>query len=89
MQDNKPEIKWHSKLSTLIIALLYVGPLALPLLWFNPRFSKKIKVIITALVILLTYYLTVVTVGSIKTIYQSYREMLQQTFLKTQNGRAV
>ena len=80
MSDKPPEVKWHSKISTLIIALLCVGPLALPLLWFNPRFSNKVKVIVSALVIILTYYLTVAAVGSIKAIYQYYREMLQQTF---------
>ena len=80
MLDKKPDVKWHSKISTLIIALLCIGPLALPLLWFNPRFNKKVKVIITALVIILTYYLTLVMVDSLKTISKYYREMYQQTY---------
>jgi membrane protein implicated in regulation of membrane protease activity len=80
MLDNKSETKWHSKLSTLIIALLCVGPLALPLLWFNPRFSKKVKIIVSAIVIILTYYLVVASIDSIKAVSKLYQEMSQQAF---------
>ena len=80
MPDKKPEVKWYFKTSNLIIAFLCVGPLALPLLWFNPRFSNKAKIIISAVVIILTYYLGVVFVDSMKTINKYYREMYQQAF---------
>ena len=36
----------------LVIAL--IGPLGLPALWFSPRFSQKMKVILTALFVFLT-----------------------------------
>ncbi|MDP2941681.1 MAG: hypothetical protein Q8N85_05485 [Candidatus Omnitrophota bacterium] len=73
MEEDK---KWYFKTSALVTALLCVGPLALPLLWFNPRFSKKSKIIISAIVIILTWYLTVVTINSLRSISKYYQQML-------------
>ena len=78
--ENKQPDKWYFKTSNLIIAFLCVGPLALPLLWFNPRFSKQSKIIITILVIILTYYLGIALVNSLKSISQYYREIYQPVF---------
>jgi len=58
------------------MALLCVGPLALPLLWFNPRFSLKMKIIISAGVIAVSYYLTVVTVNFLKTLTNYYKQLI-------------
>ena len=68
--------KWYFKTSVFVVALLCVGPLALPLLWFNPRFSSTMKIIITVAVIALSYYLTVVTANYIKTITDYYRQLM-------------
>lgn len=68
--------KWYFKTSALVIALLCVGPLALPLLWFNPRFSTKNKVVWSIVIIVLSYYLVVVLVDALKTISAYYQEML-------------
>jgi inhibitor of cysteine peptidase len=38
---NKPQEKWYFRTYWLVIALFCIGPFALPLLWFNPRFSLK------------------------------------------------
>jgi len=50
-------VKWHHKPVTVIMAFLCVGALALPLLWTSPAFSKKLKVVITLLVIALSIWL--------------------------------
>lgn len=71
--EKKEPGKRYFKTSVLIIALLCVGPLALPLLWFNPRFSKKTKVIISVIVIILTYYLTIYFVNALKSITSYYQ----------------
>ncbi len=65
--------KWYFKNSVIIIAFLSVGPFALPLIWFNPRLSPKTKIIITVIVIIVSYYLGNMVVNSIKSIANYYQ----------------
>jgi hypothetical protein len=46
--------KWYYSTSTLVMAVLCMGPLALPLVWLNPRYNTARKLVITAIVIGLT-----------------------------------
>lgn len=69
--------KWYFKTSWLIIAFLSVGPLALPLLWFNPRFSLIRKAIITLIILVLTYYTMTITVELLKDLSNSYKFIFQ------------
>jgi hypothetical protein len=50
----KPRPKWYYSTSSLIMALLCVGPLALPLVWLNPRFGWITKLLISVAVVVLT-----------------------------------
>jgi len=73
MLANRPQDKWYFKTSTLIAAFLSAGPLALPLVWFNPRFSRKAKIVTTVAVVILSYYLGVILVNSIRSITRYYQ----------------
>jgi hypothetical protein len=56
--------KWYFNTSAIVVAILCLGPLALPLVWMNPRYKTTIKITVTALVIcvsILFSYLTVHT----------------------------
>ena len=56
--------KWYFTTSTIVIALLCFGPLALPLVWLNPRYKIVSKLVVTVIVIsvsILFFYLTVNT----------------------------
>jgi len=46
--------KWYFATPTVVIALLFLGPLALPLVWLNPRYKPATRVIITVLVLAVT-----------------------------------
>ena len=46
--------KWYYATGTVVIALLCLGPLALPLVWRNPRYKPVTKAIITVVVLVLT-----------------------------------
>ena len=72
--DEKKE-KWYFKTSVFVVALLSVGPLALPLLWFNPRFSLKMKIVISAGMIALSYYMVVATINSLKALTGYYSQL--------------
>jgi hypothetical protein len=65
--------KWYFKTSVLIIAFLCIGPLVLPLVWFNPRFNLKMKIAISTAMIIVSYYLAVVFIHSLKSIYNYYK----------------
>jgi len=43
--------KWYFATGTVVIALLCLGPLALPLVWLNPRYKLATKAIITLVVL--------------------------------------
>ena len=46
--------KWYFATPSVVIALLCLGPLALPLVWFNPRYNLVIKALVTVLVLAVT-----------------------------------
>ena len=43
--------KWYFATGTVVMALLCLGPLALPLVWVNPRYKPATKAIITVVVL--------------------------------------
>jgi hypothetical protein len=49
--SRSPGTKWYHANGSVIIALAFVGPLALPLVWFHPRYKMATKIVITGLVI--------------------------------------
>jgi hypothetical protein len=73
MLMNKPKETWYFKTSVLVVAFLCVGPFALPLAWFNPRLRLKAKIIISVVVIALSYLLGVLLSSSLKSISSYYK----------------
>lgn len=63
---------WYFKTSVLVIAVMVAGPLALPLLWFNPRYKNFTKIIWTIVIIALSYYSTLLMVESFNNIKKYY-----------------
>ncbi len=76
--DEKRQEKWYFKTWSLLISFLCVGPFMLPLIWVNPRFSKRSKVIISAVIIILTYILTMVLVRSLRSVSSYYQFLLDE-----------
>jgi hypothetical protein len=74
--EKKSQVKWYFKTRWIIVAFLCIGPFALPLIWFNPRFNQKNKIIITILVVIITYYIGLVFINSLKSIIRYYQDIL-------------
>ncbi|MDD5097681.1 MAG: hypothetical protein PHU59_04280 [Candidatus Omnitrophica bacterium] len=72
MDINKQD-KWYFKGWSLVISFLCVGPFMLPLVWANPRFSKKSKLIISIVILAATYLLTEFFIKSLSSINSSYQ----------------
>jgi len=51
----KSKSKWYFRTPYVVIALLCLGPLALSLVWLNPRYKPLTKTVLTVLVIGLTF----------------------------------
>ena len=73
-------VKWYFKTYGVVIAFLCVGPLALPLVWFNPHFCQKTKVIVTIIIIILSWYLGSLLVNSLNSIKQYYGVIFQENY---------
>lgn len=55
-------LPWYFKTVVVVIALLSVGPLALPMVWWHPRLRASWKVLISAAVVGLTWLCLELTV---------------------------
>jgi hypothetical protein len=55
----QPKQKWYFSTYWFVIALLCVGPFALPLMWFNPRYKLITKIIVSVAVIAISIWLYV------------------------------
>jgi len=64
-------MKWYLRPVTIIIAILAVGPFAIPLVWLSPAFKKWLKVTLTVLLILLSIVL-------VKCSMQAYSLLLKE-----------
>ena len=80
MLDNIDQQKWYFKHTFLVTAFLLVGPFALPLLWFHPRLNKTTKIIVTGIVVILSFCLGIMLSSSIKSITRYYQQMNQLSF---------
>ncbi|MBW8002364.1 MAG: zinc ribbon domain-containing protein [Planctomycetes bacterium] len=70
-QPRKPQAKWFFNTSTIVIALVCFGPLALPLIWFNQRYKVATKIIVTVVVITVTF-------GILYLAVNMYIQMMEQ-----------
>ncbi|MFH1645965.1 MAG: zinc ribbon domain-containing protein [Candidatus Omnitrophota bacterium] len=74
----KPQEKWYLKNQWLVIGFFCIGPLILPLVWINPRFSKEKKIVLSMVIILVSYFLTMITVNSVRSITSYYKMMFEE-----------
>jgi hypothetical protein len=48
---------WYFSTGIFVLLVLTIGPFALPLMWFNPRYSLITKVLVSVAVIVVSYFL--------------------------------
>ncbi|MCG3177186.1 MAG: hypothetical protein MOGMAGMI_02154 [Candidatus Omnitrophica bacterium] len=71
----KAKDPWYHKDAALVILFLAVGPLVLPLVWTNPRYDLRRRIIVTVVVLVLTYAMTVAMARSIQAIMDYYSQL--------------
>ena len=75
------KVKWYLRPTGVVLLLFFVlGPFGLPLLYKSPKFSKKLKIVLTVVVIIYTTYLIIVSVEIGRKLYiqmEEYQGMLK------------
>ncbi len=69
--------KWYFRTYVFVVAFLCIGPLALPLVWINPRYKRSKKIFMTAVILLMCYLVFALMVKSTESIYNYYKQVLQ------------
>ena len=72
-----PQAKWYFKTYALIVIFLCIGPFVLPLVWFNPNFSRKKKIVISIIILILSYFIVIFLTNSLKTLSSYYQQVFQ------------
>lgn len=66
---------WYFSKGWLIAALLSVGPLGLPLLWFNPRYKPLTKILWSIVIVVLSYFLIKATYKAVDELQTTYQQL--------------
>jgi polyferredoxin len=75
-KEENEKVKWYLRpLGVLVLLFVVLGPLALPLLYKSPKFSKTLKIILTIAVIIYTSYLIFVSVELGIEVYRRIEEL--------------
>jgi len=74
-----PSKDWRYSLPVVLLALLTLGPFALPLIWKHPRYSRQTKWIISVVTIVLTIITIVFTVIICYILVERVKNILEQT----------
>ncbi len=69
------KVKVIDSMWTFAIAVAFMGPFALPLLWRNPRFSLQTKQLATIAVVVATIILVWVSWASMKKTWNDIQEL--------------
>ena len=71
----RSKIRWYHSTITVIIAVLAVGPFALPLVWRNPRYKLVTKLAVTVGIIALTVGLCYIMGEMYKNVLDQVRDL--------------
>ncbi len=80
MAKEDEKVKWYLRPLAVVLSLFFVlGPFGLPLLYRSPKFSRKMKILLTVAVVVYTFYLIFATLEIAKELYrriEQFQEIL-------------
>ncbi|HSB05041.1 MAG TPA: hypothetical protein VLK23_07565 [Thermodesulfobacteriota bacterium] len=75
MAKEDEKVKWYLRPLVVIVSLFFVlGPFGLPLLYRSPKFSRKMKILLTVAVGIYTFYLIFATLEIARELYRRIEE---------------
>ncbi len=72
----KPKVPFYFSTSFIVITLGCVGPLALPLIWWRPSWSRQAKIIWTLAILAMSVVLYYLFLKSMETV-SAYYELIE------------
>lgn len=60
-QNSSQATRWNRSVWAFVVAVLLVGPLALPMLWSHPTWPKTVKWTLSVVIMVITAYLLYTT----------------------------
>ncbi|MFC1509953.1 zinc ribbon domain-containing protein [Candidatus Omnitrophota bacterium] len=72
LASSEKKLPWYFRKSVIIIALCFIGPLALPLIWFRPKTSRGWKIGLTLVILILSWIMLHATMESLSTLKEYY-----------------
>ncbi|MCP3942868.1 MAG: zinc ribbon domain-containing protein [Desulfobacteraceae bacterium] len=66
------KLQWYFQKTFIVLAFCFVGPLALPLIWWHPQMTRAWKLGLTLGILVLSWFLFQATMESIHILKQSY-----------------
>lgn len=73
----EPRLPWYFQKTMVVLGLCTVGPLALPMVWFHPKINTTWKVVVSVVVLLISWGLLVSTLHSLK-VMNEYMDLLKE-----------
>lgn len=73
---DEPKLPWYFRTSFIVLAICFVGPFALPLIWWRPNTAPAWKIGLSIGVLVLSWLLYRVTLTSINSLQQYYDLMM-------------
>lgn len=69
-------LKWYYRpVWVLVLLFLVLGPLALPYLWRSPSFSRRLKIVLTGLILVYTALFIDETVHIIREVQKELKDL--------------
>jgi hypothetical protein len=71
----RPKTKWYFSTANIVISFLFVGPFALPFVWFHPSYKKTTKIIVTVFVGVITALIIWLLIKLVPNIWEYYSQL--------------
>jgi hypothetical protein len=69
------ENKWYFSLWVLVIAVFLLGPMAIPLVWMNPRLSKGVKIAVIIFIMIMFVWFLYLSAEIVKAVIKEVAEL--------------
>jgi hypothetical protein len=84
-------VPWCFRWSVILSAMLVFGPLALPLVWFHPKLKGVLKLVLTAVLLVVSLVFWRIFLSSLWNIIDAYRPLFEgvepyESWLNTLDG---
>jgi len=74
-KSRKSKTKWYFSTANIVITFLFVGPFALPFIWFHPGYKKTTKIIVTVFVSVITALVICLLIKLVPKIWEYYSQL--------------